>query len=132
MERKIFLLKVIKCMKGFATAKEIKEEYDYLCSNCDNPQKEMIGNITYWLRWNINESDKQFVIWERLRKENLICEENSNETENEGEATDRQIMFHRFCHKNIKKGTGVLCKELGLTKKEYDDAVRRAMEKEEC
>lgn len=44
--------------------------------------------------------------------------------------TDREIMYHRFCNKNIKKGTGVLCKELKMTKKEYDAACRRAMEEE--
>lgn len=48
----------------------------------------------------------------------------------EANVTDREIMYHRFCHKNIKKGTGTLCKELGMTKKEYDDACRRAMEEE--
>lgn len=41
---------------------------------------------------------------------------------------DMEVMHHRFCHKNIKKGTGTLCKELGMTKKEYDNACRRAMQ----
>lgn len=40
---------------------------------------------------------------------------------------DTEIMRHRFSHKNIKKGTGTLCKELGITKEEYDNACRRAM-----
>jgi len=43
---------------------------------------------------------------------------------------DMEVMHHRFCHKNIKKGTGALCKELGMTKKEYDNACRRAMQAE--
>ncbi|MCI8378575.1 MAG: hypothetical protein HFH72_08655 [Lachnospiraceae bacterium] len=43
---------------------------------------------------------------------------------------DTKVMYHRFCHKNIKKGTGALCKELGMMKKEYDNSVRRAMQRE--
>ena len=72
MDRKEFLVKMIRVMKGFNTAQEIKEEYDYLSSNCDdNPQITMIVNIKEWLRANFNEKDPQFVIWERLKKESL-------------------------------------------------------------
>lgn len=46
MDRKEFLVKMIRVMKGFNTAQEIKEEYDYLLSNCDdNPQITMIVHI---------------------------------------------------------------------------------------
>ena len=72
MDRKEFLVKMIRVMKGFSTAQEIKEEYDYLSSNCDvNPQITMIVNIKEWLWANFNEKDPQFVIWERLEKESL-------------------------------------------------------------
>lgn len=50
--------------------------------------------------------------------------------EKEGKMTDKEVMYHRFCHKNIKKGTGVLCKELGMSKKDYDEACCRAMNEE--
>lgn len=72
MDRKEFLVKMIRVMKGFNTAQEIKEEYDYLLLNCDdNPQITMIVNIKNWLRFTFNENDPQFVIWERLEKEGL-------------------------------------------------------------
>jgi hypothetical protein len=72
MDRKEFLVKMIRVMKGFNTAQEIKEEYDYLLSNCDdNPQITMIVHIKNWLRFTFNERDPQFVIWERLEKEGL-------------------------------------------------------------
>lgn len=44
--------------------------------------------------------------------------------------TDREIMLHRFCHKNIKKRISKLCKELGITEKEYEAACERAMKEE--
>lgn len=68
MERTEFLLKIIKCMKGFATAKEIKEEYDFISEYTTNPQEAMVNNIKNWLRWNFSENEPQFVIWERLEK----------------------------------------------------------------
>lgn len=69
MDKKIFLLKIIKCMKGFATIKEINEEYAFLSETSTNPQKNMIENIKTWLQLNFSEHDEQFVIWERLKKE---------------------------------------------------------------
>lgn len=65
---------------------------------------------------------------EELEKylELISCEEDSSKSTD----YDMKVMRHRFCHKNIKKGTGTLCKELGMSKKEYDNAVRRAMESE--
>lgn len=71
MERKKFLIKMIRVMKGFGTAKEIKEEYDYLSKYYKNPQRCMVENIECWLRINFGERDPQFTIWERLKKEGL-------------------------------------------------------------
>lgn len=72
MSRKSFLFKVMKCMKGFATAAEIKEEYDALSESYSDPQKEMIDNITEWLRFNFGKHEPENIIWERLEKEHLI------------------------------------------------------------
>lgn len=44
--------------------------------------------------------------------------------------TDREIMLHRFCRKNIKKSTGKLAKYLGMTRREYEAAVKRGMAEE--
>ena len=44
--------------------------------------------------------------------------------------TDREIMLHRFQHKHIRKKTGYLCKLLGMSRKDYEDAVRRGMKQE--
>lgn len=69
MEKKEFLLKIIKCMKGFSTAQEIKAEYNFISEYTTNPQEVMVCNIKNWLRWNFSENDPQFVIWERLKNE---------------------------------------------------------------
>lgn len=42
--------------------------------------------------------------------------------------TDREIMLHRF--KYIKRSTGELAKWVGISRKEYEDACKRAMEAE--
>ena len=39
-------------------------------------------------------------------------------------------MYHRFQHNNIKKRTGFLAEMLGMSRKDYEDAVRRGMEQE--
>lgn len=44
--------------------------------------------------------------------------------------TDREIMLHRFAHKNLKRSTGELAKYLGMTRQDYEDAVKRSMEEE--
>ena len=44
--------------------------------------------------------------------------------------TDKEIMYHRFSHKNIKKHTGLLADMLGMSRKDYEDAVRRGMQQE--
>lgn len=45
--------------------------------------------------------------------------------------TDKEIMCHRFSREHIKKHTGVLAKMLGMSRKEYEDAVRRGMNQEQ-
>lgn len=42
--------------------------------------------------------------------------------------TDKEIMFHRFSRKNIRKNTGLLAQMLGIPRKEYEAACRTAME----
>lgn len=42
--------------------------------------------------------------------------------------TDRDIMLHRFS--NIRKSTGELAKYLGISKIEYEEACKRAMDEE--
>lgn len=44
--------------------------------------------------------------------------------------TDRELMLHRFCRKNIRKTTAVLARELGLSKEEYEAAVQRGLNEE--
>ena len=44
--------------------------------------------------------------------------------------TDREIMLHRFSKSNLKKSTGELAKYLGMSRKDYEDAVRRGMKEE--
>lgn len=44
--------------------------------------------------------------------------------------TDKEIMFHRFSRKNIRKNTGLLAQMLGIPRKEYEAACRRAMDEE--
>lgn len=43
---------------------------------------------------------------------------------------DREIMLHRFSKKNIWKSTGVLAKEFGISREEYEAACQNAMDKE--
>ena len=45
--------------------------------------------------------------------------------------TDREIMLHRFSHNNIKRSTGVLASALGMSRKEYEEACRRAMKEDQ-
>lgn len=83
VDRKHFMVKVIRAMKGFATNSEVKEEFCYLESHFDkdvfkNPMAEMIFNITEWLNRNFNEQDPEFIIWDRLEKERLIAIHKSN------------------------------------------------------
>lgn len=44
--------------------------------------------------------------------------------------TDKEIMYHRFQHNHIKKHTGLLAEMLGMSRKDYEDAVKRGMEQE--
>lgn len=44
--------------------------------------------------------------------------------------TDKEIMYHRFHGKNIKKNTGMLAEMLGMNRKDYEAACKRAMEQE--
>lgn len=44
--------------------------------------------------------------------------------------TDKDIMNHRFHKKNINKSTGVLAEMLGMNRKDYEAACKRAMEQE--
>ena len=71
LERKLFLYKIYKCMKGFATLKDIIEEYNYLEKIYNCPQLEMVDNIKNWVRWNYTDTDEHIVILERLERENL-------------------------------------------------------------
>jgi hypothetical protein len=41
-----------------------------------------------------------------------------------------EIMYHRFSHRNIKKHTSQLCKEYGMTRKEYEEYVKEGMRQE--
>lgn len=72
LERKRFMVKVIRAMKGFATNQEVLEEYNYLAEIFRDPQYEMIDNITRWLRDNFSHTAPEMVIFDRLRKEGLI------------------------------------------------------------
>lgn len=77
MNRKEFLLKVIKSMKGYATAAEIKEEYDALSQEPEkygsNPQVALIKNIVNWITdYYSTEQERYNTIFERLVKEQLI------------------------------------------------------------
>ena len=77
IDRKSFMVKVIRAMKGFATNSEVKEEFCYLETHFNehrfkNPMAEMIFNITEWLNHNFSENDPEFIIFERLEKEGLI------------------------------------------------------------
>ena len=45
--------------------------------------------------------------------------------------TDKEIMYHRFSRKNLRKHTGLLAEMLGMSRKDYEDAVRRGMEQEQ-
>ena len=69
---KDFLLKVMKCMKGFATPVEIKEEYDALSEISDNPSAELVANIKEWLLTSFLRTDPEMIIWERMNKEGLL------------------------------------------------------------
>lgn len=44
--------------------------------------------------------------------------------------TDREIMLHRFSRKNLRKSTSQLAEQLGMSKKDYEDACKRAMAEE--
>ena len=44
--------------------------------------------------------------------------------------TDKEIMFHRFSGKHIRKSTGRLAEMLGIDRKDYEAACRRAMDAE--
>ena len=83
IERKSFMVKVIRAMNGFATNSEVKEEFCYLENHFNehrfkNPMAEMIFNITEWLNYNFNDRDPEFIIWHRLEKEGLIATYRSN------------------------------------------------------
>ena len=42
--------------------------------------------------------------------------------------TDLEAMYHRFSHANIHKSTGVIAAVLGVSRKEYEAAVKRGIE----
>ena len=44
--------------------------------------------------------------------------------------TDREVMLHRFSHDHIKKHTGLLAEMLGMSRQDYEAAVRRGMDEE--
>lgn len=44
--------------------------------------------------------------------------------------TDLELMIFRFNKKNIKKSTGQIAKELGMDRKEFEEAVKRGLEEE--
>lgn len=44
--------------------------------------------------------------------------------------TDKEIMYHRFRHNHMKKHTGLLAEMLGMSRKDYEEAVKRGMEQE--
>lgn len=78
VDRKHFMVKVIRAMKGFATNKEVKEEFCYLENHFDkdvfkNPMAEMIFNIREWVNHNFSDNDPEFIILERLEKEGLTA-----------------------------------------------------------
>lgn len=41
--------------------------------------------------------------------------------------TNKEAMYIRFSRKNIKKSTGVIAKELGIDRKEFEKAVQYGM-----
>ena len=45
--------------------------------------------------------------------------------------TDLECMYHRFSHQNIKKSTGTIAQCLGISTKEYEEAVKRGMAEEQ-
>ena len=44
--------------------------------------------------------------------------------------TDKDIMNHRFDKRNINKSTGMLAEMLGMNRKDYEAACKRAMVQE--
>ena len=44
--------------------------------------------------------------------------------------TDMEAMYHRFSRENLKKSTGTIAQVLGVSRKEYEEAVKRGMEQE--
>ena len=44
--------------------------------------------------------------------------------------TDIEAMKYRFSTKNIKKGTGIIAKELGIPRKDFEAAVQRGLKQE--
>ena len=44
--------------------------------------------------------------------------------------TDREVMLNRFNRKNLKKSTGELAKYLGMSRLDYEAAVKRGMDEE--
>lgn len=46
--------------------------------------------------------------------------------------TDKEAMYTRFSHKNIHKSTGKIAKELGVNRKDFEQAVENGMKQESC
>lgn len=44
--------------------------------------------------------------------------------------TDKEIMYHRFQHDHLKKHTELLAEMLGMSRREYEAAVKRGMDEE--
>lgn len=44
--------------------------------------------------------------------------------------TDKEIMYHRFSRNHIKKHTGFLAEMLGMSRQDYEAAVKRGMDEE--
>ncbi len=44
--------------------------------------------------------------------------------------TDKEAMYIRFSHKNIKKSTGEIAKSLGIDRVAFEQAVKRGMDED--
>jgi len=44
--------------------------------------------------------------------------------------TDKEVMYHRFSRDHIKKHTGILAEMLGMSRQDYEAAVKRGMAEE--
>ena len=44
--------------------------------------------------------------------------------------TDKEAMYIRFSHKNIKKSTGEITKRLGIDRVAFEQAVKRGMDED--